>query len=417
MSERRLDVGFCREQFPTLANGLVYFENAGGSYAPEQVMDTHRAFMAECQCQPSWAFASSVSAMQRLERATGLLAEAINADPDELVIGPSTTMNVYVLAHALRPSFGEGDEVIVTNQDHEANGGAWRRLAESGIVVREWRIDPLSGELDPGALDELLCERTRLVCFPHVSNIVGSVNDVQSITARAHAVGAMVCVDGVATVAHSLPDVKALDADFYLFSLYKLYGPHLGVLYGKRERIASAHNENHFFLQGSVPGQLNLGGLSYESTAAAAGIVDYLEAVYAHHFEAEENSVGARLHRVYELFKSHESALMARFLDYLDGRDDIRLVGSASPDPARRAPTFSLVIAGHRPAEIASRLAEDGICVGHGHFYGYRCVEALGIDPAEGVLRVSMVHYNTLEEVDRLVDALDRATRGGGAGS
>jgi len=407
MLDTRLDVDFCRSFFPPLSSGEVYFENAGGSYAPRQVIDTLDAYMRECQCQPGWQFASSRSARERLDRAQALMAEAINADCDEIVIGPSTTLNVYVLAHALEPLLAPGSEIVVTNQDHEANGGAWRRLADSGVEVREWRIDARSGDLDLEQLDDLLCERTRLVCFPHVSNIVGSVNDVRAITAKAHAVGAMVCVDGVATVAHQLPDVKALDADFYLFSVYKMYGPHLGVMYAKREHIEAASNQNHFFHEGNIPEKLHPGGLSYESAASMAGIIDYLETLYAHQFGAEDNDLRMRLHKVYELFQKHEASLMARVLDYLSGRPDIRLIGRDSSEPSMRAATFSVTVAGRDPADVASRLAEQGVCVGHGHFYGYRCVDALGIDPAQGVLRFSMVHYNTLDEVEKLVVALD----------
>jgi cysteine desulfurase family protein (TIGR01976 family) len=407
MSDPRLDLEFCRSFFPPLASGEVYLENAGGSYVPRQVIDAMEGYMSECQCQPGWNFASSRSARARLDRAQNLMAEAINAERDEIVVGPSTTLNVYVLSHALAPLLEPGSEIVVTNQDHEANGGAWRRLADAGVVVREWRVDPRSGDLDVNALDELLGERTRLVCFPHISNIVGSVNDVQTITAKAHAVGAMVCIDGVATVAHHLPDVKAMDVDFYLFSVYKMYGPHLAVMYAKREHLEAASNQNHFFHESNVAEKLHPGGLSYESTASMAGIVDYLEAVYAHHFGAEDNDLRTRLAKVYTLFQAQESSLMARVLEYLSGRSDIRLIGRDSSDTQRRAATFSVTVAGREPEEIAARLAERGICVGHGHFYGYRCVDALGIDPAQGVLRFSMVHYNTLEEVDQLTAALD----------
>jgi cysteine desulfurase family protein (TIGR01976 family) len=407
MPNTRLDVDFCRSFFPPLANGDAYLENAGGSYAPRQVIGALEAYMRECQCQPGWRFAASRSARERLDRSRNLMAEAINADRDEIVIGPSTTLNVYVLAHALAPLLEPGSEIVVTNQDHEANGGAWRRLADSGVVVREWRIDPRTGDLDADALDELLGPRTRLVCFPHVSNIVGSVNDARAITAKAHAVGAMVCIDGVATVAHHLPDMKALDADFYLFSVYKMYGPHLAVMYAKRAHMQAASNQNHFFHESNVPEKLHPGGLSYESAASVAGIVDYLEAVYAHHFGAEDNDLRTRLNKVYGLFQDQEASLMARALDYLAGRSDIRLIGRESSDPARRAPTFSVTVAGREPADIAAGLAERGVCVGHGHFYGYRCVDALGIDPAKGVLRFSMVHYNSLDEVDRFTAEMD----------
>ena len=407
MADPHLDVDFCRSFFPPLASGEVYLENAGGSYVPRQVIDAMEGYMRECQCQPGWTFASSRNARARLDRALNLMAEAINADRGEMMVGPSTTLNVYVLAHGLAPLLPPGSEIVVTNQDHEANGGAWRRLADAGVIVREWRIDARSGDLDVNALDGLLGARTRLVCFPHVSNIVGSVNDVPAITARAHAVGAMVCVDGVATVAHHLPDVKALDVDFYLFSVYKMFGPHLAVMYAKHEHLEAASNQNHFFHADNAPEKLHPGGLSYESTASMAGIVDYLESVYAHHFGAKDNDLRTRLGKVYELFQVHESKLMARALDYISARPDIRLIGRNSSDARERAATFSITLAGRRPAEVASQLAERGICVGHGHFYGYRCVDALGIDPAEGVLRFSMTHYNTVDEVDRLTAALD----------
>jgi len=407
MSDTQLDLDFCRSFFPPLANGEVYFENAGGSYAARQVIEALEAYMRECQCQPGWGFASSRSANGRLERSQNLMAEAINADRDEIVVGPSTTLNVYVLAHALAPLLEAGSEIIVTNQDHEANGGAWRRLADAGVVVREWRIDARTGDLELDALDELLNERTKLVCFPHVSNIVGSLNDVGAITAKAHAVGAMVCVDGVATVAHHLPDMKELDVDFYLFSVYKMFGPHLAIMYAKRERIEAASNQNHFFHEGNIPEKLHPGGLSYESTASIAGIVDYLECVYGHHFGAKDNDLRTRLHKVYGLFQAQESSLMAPVIDYIAGREDIRLIGRASSDSSKRAATFSVTVEGRNPADVAAQLWERGICVGYGHFYGYRCVEALGIDPAQGVLRFSMVHYNTLDEVDQLTTALD----------
>ena len=212
------------------------------------------------------------------------------------------------LAQALRSLFQPGDEIIVTNQDHEANGGAWRRLEEFGLTIREWTIDRDSGELDLAVLDGLLNERTRLVCFPHVSNIVGTVNPVAEIAAKVHAAGAMVCVDGVAYAAHHLIDVKAWDVDFYLFSLYKLYGPHIALLYGKRERIAAAKNQNHFFHEGHPPATLNPGGNNYEAVASLTGIIDYFEALYRHHFDQPENSQHGRLARVFELFGAQRRA-------------------------------------------------------------------------------------------------------------
>jgi cysteine desulfurase family protein (TIGR01976 family) len=401
-----LDLDFVRRQFPNLGNGWAYFENAGGSYLPQSVIKRMTDFMSESQVQPEALNPLSALSTERLDTSRRLMARMINAETDEIVVGPSTTLNVYVLAQALRPLFRPGDEIIVTNQDHEANGGAWRRLAEFGIEVREWRIDPATGELDPADLDGLLSERTRLVCFPHVSNIVGSVNPVAEITAKAHAAGAMVCVDAVAYAAHRLMDVKALDVDFYLFSLYKLYGPHIALLYGKRERILEAANQNHFFHEDNISAKLNPGGLNYEAVASLSGIVDYFEAVYQHHFEQPENDLHARLGRVFDLFAEQEQRLSEPFLAYLADKPGVRLIGGGTPDD-RRLPTFSFVVEGRRPAEVVEALGRERIAINHGHFYAHRCVEGLGIDPEEGLVRASMVHYNTGHEVDRLIQALD----------
>jgi cysteine desulfurase family protein (TIGR01976 family) len=401
-----LDLDFVRRQFPNLGNGWAYFENAGGSYLPQSVIKRMTDFMTESQVQPAALNPLSALSTERLDAARRLMARMINADTDEIVVGPSTTLNVYVLAQALRPLFREGDEIVVTNQDHEANSGAWRRLAEFGIVVREWRIDPTTGELDPAALDALLSERTRLVCFPHVSNIVGTINPVAEITAKAHAAGAMVCVDAVAYAAHRLMDVRALDVDFYLFSLYKLYGPHVALLYGKREHIVRARNQNHFFHEDNIPAKLNPGGLNYEAVASLSGIVDYFDAVYAHHFEQPENDLQARLGRVFGLFAEQEQRLSEAFLGYLADRPGVRLVGGTVPGD-RRLPTFSFVVEGRRPAEVVEALGRERIAINHGHFYAHRCVDGLGIDPEEGMIRASMVHYNAGHEVERLIQALD----------
>jgi cysteine desulfurase family protein (TIGR01976 family) len=404
-----LDLDFVRRQFPNLGNGWAYFENAGGSYLPQSVVQRMTAYMTESQLQPYALNPLSQLSTERLETARRLMAEMINAGLDEIVIGPSTTLNVYVLAQALRPLLAAGDEIIVTNQDHEANSGAWRRLDEFGVTIREWRIDPASGELDLAGLDALLGARTRLVCLPHVSNIVGSINPILEVTAKAHAAGAMVCVDAVAYAAHRLMDVKALDVDFYLFSLYKLYGPHIALLYAKRDHIAAARNQNHFFHEHNLPAKLNPGGLNYEAVASLAGIVDYFEALHDHHFDQPANDLQGRLARVFGLIARQEEDLARHFLDYLSSKAGVRLIGRSDPDRTRRVPTFSFVVEGRGPAEIVEALGRERIAISHGHFYAHRCVEGLGIDPEPGVVRASMLHYNTLHEVDRLIEALDKA--------
>ena len=219
----------------------------------------------------------------------------------------------------------------------------------------------------------------------------------------------MVCVDGVAYAAHDRIDVKEWDVDFYLFSLYKIYGPHLAVLYGKREAMARCRNQNHFFHDGKVPTILNPGGLNYESVASLRGIVDYLEAVHDHHFGAGGNRLRERLAEVFALFSRQEEMLCRTLVEFLRSKPNVRLIGRKTGDRNQRMPTISFSVEGRSSGEIVEALAEQNFAVGNGHFYGYRCVSSLGYDdPEDGVVRVSMVHYTSLEEVRRLIAALER---------
>ncbi len=405
-----LDLDFVRAQFPALGQGWAFFENAGGSLVAQQVIDRMTEFASRYRVQPGYPYDPSARAAETLAENERLMAAMINADPDEVLIGPSTTLNVYVLCHALRPLFSPGDEVIVTNLDHEANNGAWRRLAEHGIVVREWRINPETADLEIEALDALLTERTRLVCVSHCSNVVGSINDIAAIADKVHAAGAWICADAVSYAPHRRLDVKALDVDFYLFSLYKVYGPHLAILYGKRERLLEAQSQNHFFFaETDIPGKFKLGGHQFEASGALGGVPAYFDALYDHHFEAKENSLHARLGRVFELIARHEESLAARFLAFVAAKPEIRLIGRPTPDGDQRAPTFSFSVAGRVSASIPPVLVDAKVGLNSGNFYGIRCVEALGYDVDDGVVRASMVHYNAPDEVDRLIAALDAA--------
>jgi cysteine desulfurase family protein (TIGR01976 family) len=407
--DRHLDIAFVREQFPPLTNGWAFFENAGGSYVPRQVIDRMHTYMSETQVQPGAAYGPSALAFDRMDGARRLMADMINAQEDEIVVGPSTTLNVYVLANALRPLFREGEEIIVTNQDHEANGGAWRRLSEFGLVIREWQVDPATGELDPNDLDKLLSDKTRLVCFPHVSNIVGSLNDVELITQKVHAAGAWVCVDGVAYAPHRRMDVKKWDVDFYLFSFYKIYGPHIACLYGKRGSMMAARNQNHYFFgEESVPQKLNPGGMMHEAVASLQGVADYLDGVYRHHADSNaEPDFQGRLDHVSDLFADHEEQISQPVVDFLTRRNDVRLLGRQTADQAARVPTFAFTVNGKSSAEIVTALHSRNIAVNNHHFYAKRLLEAVGVDPDDGVVRASMVHYTSSDDVARLLDALD----------
>lgn len=258
------------------------------------------------------------------------------------------------------------------------------------------------------ALPDLLNDRTRLVAFPHVSNITGKINDVPGITRMAHAHGALVCVDGVAFAPHRAVEIKQWDVDFYLFSFYKVFGPHLGCLYGKREHLLRARGQYHYFFpEDDLLHKLNPAGPNHESMAALVGINDYFDALAMHHGLEMEDKF-KRNCQLYQLIAEHEEALTSRFLAWVGDRKRVRLIGPASADKALRVPTFSLQLEGVKSAEAARKAAEQGVAVGFGHFYAKRLLESIGIeDTLDGVLRCSMAHYNTLDEVDRLTAALD----------
>ncbi|MSO55091.1 MAG: aminotransferase class V-fold PLP-dependent enzyme [Rhodospirillales bacterium] len=415
MSGRRsdrtsLDAAFVRRQFPALDNGWAFFENAGGSYVPQTVIDRTVAYMTETQVQPGASFGPSAEAEARMAAGQRLIAELINAEPDEIVVGPSTTTNTYFLGQAIRPWLKPGDEVIVTNIDHEANQGAWRRLAEVGATIKEWRINLDTFDLEIEALEKLLTDRTKLVCFTHCSNITGSLNDVARITKIAHAAGALVCVDGVAFAPHRAIDVKALDVDFYFFSPYKVFGPHLGVMYGKREHLLRAQGQNHFFFQKTdIPRKIPAGYPNHELSAALVGVGDYFDALHRRHFVAPENRFQKRAKRVFGLITDYEGAIGTKFMDFLRAEPKIRVIGRPTGDAKKRATTFSFTVKGRASAEIPPLLERGKIGLRNGDFYAVRLMDALGLERSDGVIRASMVHYTSNDDVERLIRGLEKA--------
>jgi selenocysteine lyase/cysteine desulfurase len=338
-----------------------------------------------------------------MDEARARLAALLGIETDELVFGPSTSANTYVLAQAFRGMLRPGDAIVVTDQDHEANSGVWRRLAEAGVDVREWRMDPATGRLDPAGLARLLDRRVRLVCFPHCSNILGQINPVAEIAALAHEAGAVVCVDGVSYAPHGFPDIGALGADIYLFSAYKTYGPHQGIMALRRSLAERLPNQGHYFNAGVASKRFAPAGPDHAQIAASAGIADYVDALHARHF-ADDPGPSGRAARVHDLQRDHETRLLAPLLDALGARNDVRLLGPSTAEG--RVPTVALLHA--RPGEaLAAELARHGVMCWGGHFYAVRLLEALGIDPEHGVLRLSFVHYTHPDEIDRLIGALD----------
>lgn len=403
-----LDIDFVRAQFPAFdapsLRGQAFFENAGGSYACRQVIDRLTRYYRERKVQPYYAFEASRLAGEEMDEARARLAAMLGVETDEVSFGPSTTQNAYVLAQAFGQWLKPGDAIIVTNQDHEANTGPWRRLADRGVEIREWKIDRESGHLDIDDLKALIDEKVRLVCFPHASNIVAEINPVAEIAAIAHSAGAYVCVDGVSLAPHGFPNVGALGADIYLFSAYKTYGPHQGVMVIRRGLGEKLPNQGHYFNAGTLYKRFTPAGPDHAQVAASAGMADYVDALYTHHVGMGADAAG-RCAAVHDLMRAREIELMRPALDFLSTKNSVRLLGPNIAE--RRAPTLAMVL--REPGnDVAMRLARRGVMCGGGDFYGVRCLEAQGVDPDHGALRVSFVHYTSKEEIDKLIAALDQ---------
>jgi cysteine desulfurase family protein (TIGR01976 family) len=402
-----LDIDYVRGQFPAFEapslKGQAFFENAGGSYTCKPVLDRLFRFYHSRKVQPYAPYEASQLGGAEMDEARARLAAYMGVETDELSFGPSTTQNTYVLAQAFGQMLGAGDAIIVTNQDHEANTGPWRRLADAGIDVREWRVDPDTGHLDPGDLASLLDDRVKLVCFPHCSNIVAEVNPVAEICALVRAAGAYSCVDGVSYAPHGLPDVAALGADIYLFSAYKTYGPHQGIMAIRRELGMRLPNQGHYFNEATLFQRFTPAGPDHAQIAASAGMVDYFDGLCAHHgcATADAQARGAFVH---DLLRGHETRLLQPLLDYVSSRNSMRLIGPT--DAAKRAPTVAIALA-QEGEVVAAKLATRDIMAGGGDFYGVRVIKALGEDPDHGVLRLSFVHYTTEAEVAKLLNALE----------
>lgn len=405
-------IDFVRRQYPVFqapeTAGWAFFENAGGSYAPRQVVDRLTHFFEYTKVQPYGPFPSSMAAGEAMDAGYRAMADLLNAEVDDLTLGPSTTLNCYVLAQAVRPLLAPGDEIIVTNQDHEANIGCWRRLREFGLVVREWRIDPASGELAIADLERLVGDRTRLICFTLCSNIVGTMNDAAAVCEIARQAGALTVGDGVSFAPHRLMDVRETQLDIYLFSTYKTFGTHVGVMWVRPGALARLHPQGHYFNNDKPHYRLNPAGPMHAEIAALAGIAEYIDTLYNHHFGETGAGAHEKARQVFDLFARHETRLANRLLEALGKMPGVRIIGLPTAATGRRAATVSFVKQGLPSDEIAHRLAAWRIAVRHGHFYALRCLEALGIeDPATaGVVRVSMVHYNSNDEVSRLCDCL-----------
>ncbi len=384
-----LDLDAVRARFPALGGDFVFFDNAGGSQILGAAIDRVVEFFTTSMVQLGGSYALSQLAGERVADGQRALARWLGCDPSEVVIGNSTTQLLANLTLAMAPGFAPGDEIIVTDVDHESNIGCWARLqAARGVVVKTWHVDEETLTLRLDVLERLMSARTRLVCFTQASNLVGSIHPVADITRFVHERGALVCVDGVAYAPHRPIRPRAWDVDYYVFSVYKVYGPHLACVYGRRELLAALRGINHFFIgDDEVPYKLQPGHVTYELAHALPAVVAYLEWLD------------------FDAVAAHERALAARLLEFLGGVRGVRVLGEARASE-NRVPTVSFTVEGTHASEVVRAVDARRIGIKHGDFYARRLVDRLGLGARGGVVRASMVHYNTLAEVDRLCAAL-----------
>ena len=408
---KTLDIEFVRNKFPVFKNSktkdLAFFENAGGTYVPDTVINKLNKFMIETKVQPYGDFPPSIEAGDEMDNSINKIAELLNIGKDEFIIGPSTTMNMFLLSRGIKHWLNKGDEIIVTNQDHEANIGAWRKLEDEEIIIKEWLLNKDSAELEIEDLKLLINEKTKIICVCHTSNIVASINNLKEIVNLAHQNDIKVVGDGVAYMAHDLADLKGIGLDFYGFSLYKTFGPHLALLYGKKELLEETKNLNHEFLSKEIPLTLNPGGPNHEELACLSGLTDYYEDLYNHHFSNQKLNLYEKAKEIFKLVYSHEEQLMEKLLSFLKSKNNIKLIGKSTHLRNERMPTVSFTVKDKSSLSIAQAAGKNGIGIRNGDFYAWRCLKGLGIDTNDGVIRISMVHYNSMEEVEKLINFLE----------
>ena len=401
-----MDSNFIRQQFSSLTTDFTYFENAGGTQVPDQVIQKVSDHYRKNYVQPAYSFSKAVECNQIITEARQFISDWIGASsPDLVAFGPSATDLNRIAAVSLHHTWKEGDEIIITNSDHEANVTPWLYLENFGLKVKFWNINPETFELELHELEKLLTSKTVLVAFPHISNILGLENPVAEIAKFVHDAGAWVYVDGVASTPHKVVDVEKWDVDFFVFSTYKTFGPHMAALYVRREIFEKLKSANHFFLENKIPRKFELGTPNMESFAALAGLKEYFEKI----FSCSSGSLNReKLVQIMGKIHDYENGLTRQLLDGLNQNPQIRILGPANPSQLEnRVPIFSFDVNGVDPGFIHKNLAEQNIAAGLGHFYAYRIVDYFGLIEKGGVTRASLVHYNTAAEIDNFLKILN----------
>ena len=402
------DLDFVRSQFYAFdANNPLsrraFFENAGGSFPCKFVVDKLTKFYETTKVQPYGYFNGSIEAGEEMDKSIEKLAQLLRIPTKNLHVGPSTSQNTYVLANALRLSKIRRKVIIVSNQDHESNTGVWRNLANQGFEVREWGVRP-DGILYLDDLKQLVDSSVCMIAFPHVSNIIGQVNPVKEICTLAKEAGAFTCVDGVSYAPHGIPQIDNFKPDIYLFSSYKTFGPHLGVMYVSDNLASELESQCHYFNKKLPNKRFTPAGPDHAQVSALGGMYDYFEAFSNHHLD-DKLSSDSSVDMVNNLISSQEKKTLKPLLDFLKTKREVKLLGSYEVE--NRVPTVAIIIKKSNIA-LAKELNELDVSIGVGDFYAVRLLEALNVDTHEGVVRLSFLHYTSASDVEKLISGLDR---------
>jgi cysteine desulfurase family protein (TIGR01976 family) len=392
-----------RAEFPGLSDGWASLDGAAGTQVPAAVIEAIAAALRDGMANVHGAFAASERSTAIVQEARRAVADLVNGTPEGVVFGPNMTTLTFHISDALAREWSAGDEIVVTSLDHDANVRPWVIAAErTGATVRWAEFDPQTGELPAEGFDDVVGDRTRLVAVTAASNAIGSRPDVRAVAERAHAAGALVYVDGVHATPHVATDMRALGADFYVFSTYKLFGPHVGALVADPALLEGVRPAKLAPAPDEVPDRFERGTPAFELLGGVTGAIDWLAGL--------TDAAGSRRDRLVAVLGAVEeylAGLLRRALDGLQAIDGVRVL----PAPSRRTSTLSFVVDGHTPAAVAERLALRQVSVWDGDNYAYELMRRFGLQDSGGAVRASLVLYNTPADVDRLLEAVGELVR------
>jgi cysteine desulfurase family protein, VC1184 subfamily len=406
-----LDLTWIRAQFPALAqevNGhpAVFFDGPGGTQVPQRVIDAVADYLIHHNANTHGAFATSRRTDETIDAARAAMADFLGCAADEVIFGPNMTTLTFAISRAFGRDIRPGDEIVLTRLDHDANVAPWKALEERGTVIRMVDIDTEECTLDMADMARAIGPRTKLVAVGYASNAVGTINDVTTITRMAHAVGALVYIDAVHYAPHGPIDVRALDCDFLACSPYKFFAPHMGALYGKREHLARLRPYKVRPASDAIPDRWETGTKNHEGLAGVTAAIEYLAELGQRITPATTRR--AALVQAMEAIKAYERGLSEQLIASLLAIPGLTFYGIS--DPARfdmRTPTVAVRLAGRTPRELADALGRRGIFCWDGNYYAINLTERLGVESDGGMLRIGLVHYNTAEEIELLLEALN----------